>query len=216
MLYRDDAQTGRQSELHPEVTPAMKSGVTTGNKKPATPCGLTGSVNAPEWIRTTDLVLRSQRAIAPNVHKARTGNPLAPRVCPLFVDTSPRFEDKSYPRELHPQERAACLDSAPSSCPDWLAEPSTRIERRFAEFHRANPHVYAEFERRALQLHRAGARRIGAKAIAERIRWDINIRTLGDEYKINNSYTALYARLLIHHHPELADVIELRRRKGAA
>lgn len=104
------------------------------------------------------------------------------------------------------------LDGAPA----WLAWPRTRLERRFAEFHAANPHVFAEFERRALQLARAGARRIGAKAIAERIRWDIHIRTLGDEYKLNNSFVALYARLLIHHHPQLADVIETRQRRGEA
>lgn len=100
--------------------------------------------------------------------------------------------------------------------PPWLVRPITKLERRFAEFHAANPHVYAEFERRALQLYRAGARRIGAKAIAERIRWDVHVRTLGNEYKLNNSFVSLYARLLIHRHPELADVIELRQRKEAA
>lgn len=100
--------------------------------------------------------------------------------------------------------------------PHWLAWPITKLERRFAEFHAANPHVYAEFERRALQLYRAGAQRIGAKAIAERIRWDVHVRTLGDEYKLNNSFVSLYARLLIHRHPELADVIETRQRKEEA
>lgn len=100
--------------------------------------------------------------------------------------------------------------------PHWLAWPITKLERRFAEFHAANPHVYAEFERRAMELYRAGARRIGVKAIAERIRWDVHVRVLTEDYKINNSLVALYARLLIHRHPELAEVIELRQRKEAA
>lgn len=100
--------------------------------------------------------------------------------------------------------------------PPWLVWPQTRIERRFAEFHRQNPHVYAEFERRAMELYRAGARRIGVKAIAERIRWDVHVRVLSTDYKIDNSLVSLYARLLIHRHPELAEVIELRQRKEAA
>lgn len=100
--------------------------------------------------------------------------------------------------------------------PPWLVWPHTRIERRFAHFHGANPHVYAEFERRAMELLCAGARRIGVKAIAERIRWDVHVRVLTEDYKINNSLVALYARLLIHRHPELAEVIELRQRKEAA
>lgn len=100
--------------------------------------------------------------------------------------------------------------------PHWLVWPQTRIERRFAEFHRQNPHVYAEFERRAMELYRAGARRIGVKAIAERIRWDVHVRVLTEDYKINNSLVALYARLLVHRRPELTEVIELRRRKEAA
>ncbi len=32
-------------------------------------------------------------------------------------------------------------------------------------------------------------------------------------FKINNNHTSLYARLLIHRHPELKSVIELRVRK---
>lgn len=139
-------------------------------------------------------------------------NPATARQIPLEF-SAPRGADRA---ECGPSEAPSLSVVTSPPNPDWLVEPSTRIERRFAEFHRANPHVYAEFERRALQLHRAGARRIGAKAIAERIRWDIYIRTLSDDYKINNSYVSLYARLLIHRHPQLADVIELRRRKEAA
>ena len=100
--------------------------------------------------------------------------------------------------------------------PSWLAWPQTKLERRFAEFHAANPHVYLEFERRAMELLCAGVRRIGVKAIAERIRWDVHVRVLTPDYKIDNSLVSLYARLLIHRRPELAEVIELRQRKEAA
>lgn len=105
---------------------------------------------------------------------------------------------------------------AQTADPHWLQWPTTKLERRFAEFHKRNPHVYAEFERRAMELYRAGATKIGVKAIAERIRWDVRVRTLGDEFKVNNSWVSLYARLLIHRRPELADVIETRQRRGEA
>jgi hypothetical protein len=36
--------------------------------------------------------------------------------------------------------------------PGWLTNPSTRLEREFAVFHASNPHVYEEFERRALEF----------------------------------------------------------------
>lgn len=103
-----------------------------------------------------------------------------------------------------------------ASWPAWLLYPSSKIERRFASFHALNPHVYLQFEARASEAHRAGAARIGMKAIAERIRWDVHTRTLGEEFKLNNTFVALYARLLIWRRPELAALIELRRRKNGA
>jgi hypothetical protein len=55
--------------------------------------------------------------------------------------------------------------------PGWLINPETKLERRFARWAKDNPDVLAEFERRALALHRAGQRRIGVKQVAEVIRY---------------------------------------------
>jgi hypothetical protein len=95
------------------------------------------------------------------------------------------------------------------------------IEERFASFDAANPHVYVALERLArLRLIR-GDKRIGVKALWEELRrtlaktalaYDPDLGT--DGYKLNNDFTALYARKLIDGHPELAAVIEVRRRKG--
>jgi len=49
------------------------------------------------------------------------------------------------------------------------------IERRFAEFHMRNPHVFDLFRRYALMALRKGYVRYSAKAIFERVRWEINI-----------------------------------------
>src|SRR5688500_5975286 len=114
-----------------------------------------------------------------------------------------------------PIYRPTPVDDLPmfAADPHWLREPRTKLERQFAEFHAANPHVADLFERYALEAWKAGARRVGAKAIAERIRWDQRVRVISDEWKINNSLVALYARLLIHRHTILADVIETRERQ---
>jgi hypothetical protein len=96
--------------------------------------------------------------------------------------------------------------------PGWLVNPETKLERRFARWAKDNPDVLAEFERRALALHRAGQRRIGVKQVAEVIRYYAAVERRGERYKVNNSYTACIARWLIFRHPELADAIETRRR----
>lgn len=104
------------------------------------------------------------------------------------------------------------------------AKPS--IDQRFAEFWQANPHVWAELKRLAFARLEAGSKRIGVKALWEELRARLAKRELaydsdfeqppagGPVYKLNNDFTAMYARKLIQNHPELAAVIEIRRRKG--
>lgn len=74
----------------------------------------------------------------------------------------------------------------------------------------ANPHVLSMFIDLALQLQRAGRRRIGAKAIVERMRWEYMLRTDGDGFKLNNNWTSRLARAAVRRRPELADVFEFR------
>ena len=96
--------------------------------------------------------------------------------------------------------------------PGWMICPETKLERRFVAWARENPDLLREFEVRALRLHRAGADRIGVKAIAEVVRYDHTVSGRGDEYKVNNSLLALVSRWLLWRHPELSDAIETRRR----
>jgi hypothetical protein len=97
--------------------------------------------------------------------------------------------------------------------PRFLAEPSSSLEERFARFHRENPSLYREFERRALALYHAGATRVGIAMIAEAIRYDDAVARRG-AYKVNNSYRAFYSRMLLHDHPELSSLIETRGRES--
>lgn len=121
----------------------------------------------------------------------------------------------SAPTRVPPVHRPTPTGDLPlfASDPHWLTHPRTKLERRFADFHAANPHVASLFERYALEAWKAGARRIGVKAIAERIRWDQRTRVISADWKINNSLVSLYARLLIHRHPMFHELIETRERQ---
>jgi hypothetical protein len=105
----------------------------------------------------------------------------------------------------------------PRAVPTWLAAPQSALERRFARFHEASPQVYRALETAALRELAQGARWIGIGQLCEQLRADPAIATAGDAFKINNSYRALYARLLLHRYPRLHGVLRVRdrREKGA-
>lgn len=108
------------------------------------------------------------------------------------------------------------FDIAPpnSKDPAWLLSPQTDLEKAFKAFHEANPHVYTRLEERAIRD--AGSNRLSISKLAEQLRADIGTSTVGDAFKINNSYRALYARLLIHRNPVLDGKFELRVRRDRA
>lgn len=88
------------------------------------------------------------------------------------------------------------------------------IEERFSRFHEQNPHVYQALRTVALWCM-ANDKRMGIKAIYERVRWEFNLRTDGEPYRLNNSYTSLYSRLLMELEPKLDGFFETRRRRAA-
>ena len=95
---------------------------------------------------------------------------------------------------------------------DFTALPDEELA--WADFHKANPAVYATFERFALEAlkHR---RKFGARMIWERMRWEVLIVTRGSDYKLNDHYTPFYARLFMREHPEHAGCFETRGRDRA-
>jgi hypothetical protein len=98
--------------------------------------------------------------------------------------------------------------------PEFVVTPSTRIERDFKLFHEANPHVYAELEELARRWwEKRHPRRMGIATIYETARYNRHLSTNSPKgFKLNNNFRALYARLLIAHHPEWDGVIETRER----
>jgi hypothetical protein len=99
-----------------------------------------------------------------------------------------------------------------ASANDPLFEQSENsLYARFLHFHIKYPSVYIFFERFSLQLIQAGRKKIGAKMIAERVRWECYTGSKDErEFKINNNFIAYYARLFTDHHPEFQSYFEFR------
>lgn len=77
------------------------------------------------------------------------------------------------------------------------------LSQRFEAFARHNPNVEVSIVAVARELKRLGFDRCSMKLIFERLRWRYAIQTRGDPYKLNNSYTSFYARLVMSQHPDL-------------
>lgn len=104
---------------------------------------------------------------------------------------------------------ATLFDLQPLVEPEYAHEAT--LAERFVAFHEANPHVADMLEALAAEWLAAGNRKVGAKALVERLRWESGLRTNGEPYRINNSHVSFYSRLLIERHPDWADCIDLRR-----
>lgn len=99
------------------------------------------------------------------------------------------------------------LDLAPLVTPVYA--PGMTLDERYAAWIVLNPHVLDLMERLAEPLIRNG-HKVGAKAIAERIRWEAKTRTTGDVYRVNNSYVSRLARDLVARRPEWDAFIDRR------
>jgi hypothetical protein len=93
-------------------------------------------------------------------------------------------------------------------------ETGMTIEESFGIFHRANPHIYRLLRQMALEYKRAGNARCGMKMLWEVLRYHSAVQTRGEPYKLNNNYTALYARELMRNEPELRGFFETRERRA--
>lgn len=92
------------------------------------------------------------------------------------------------------------------------------LEQQFELFHRLNPQVYERLHDIALQLRRRGRQKIGMKMLFEVLRWQHAMTTTdpASEFKLNNNYTAFYARLLMERDQRLAGMFETRAQRHHA
>ena len=87
---------------------------------------------------------------------------------------------------------------------------SASIQDRFEAFHHANPWVYRAVVALSRQLVGRGRSRIGIGMIFEVLRWQYQLQTVGDDFKLNNNYRSRYARLIEDNCPDLVGVFEKR------
>jgi len=91
---------------------------------------------------------------------------------------------------------------------DIFAAAKSKIEKQFDTFDFDNPKVYELFKKFTFEALEAGHCHISADMVCHRIRWETNIETRSAGYrpdkrelKINNNYTAYYARKFMTDYP---------------
>lgn len=89
------------------------------------------------------------------------------------------------------------------------------IEERFPIWVAANGHLVEYITRRSLGAARRGAKRLSMKAIFEEIRASASVDNGGPvEWRLDNSFTAPMARLLMDRNPELRGLFETRSQRS--
>ena len=83
----------------------------------------------------------------------------------------------------------------------------------FKTYHNQNLHLYRKILEVARQAKRLGFKQFSINSIYERIRWE-TAESGNDEYKLNNSYRADYARKIMEEHPlEFSGFFKIRELK---
>lgn len=86
----------------------------------------------------------------------------------------------------------------------------SRLDQRFEEFHSKNHHVYEKLVEMAYELKNAGHKHIGIKMLFETLRYTTMIRTTGSDFKLDNSYSSRYTRLIEQNEPKLVGLFQKR------
>lgn len=88
------------------------------------------------------------------------------------------------------------------------------IEDAFNLFDEENPHIYDLFKKYLREWYRANKNNPNAKTssklIINRIRWEVATTTTATDFKINDAFTAYYARKFASEHPGFAHIFEYR------
>ncbi len=91
-------------------------------------------------------------------------------------------------------------------------QTGTTIEEAFNIFHKDNPHIYQKFAEQCFLAVNKGKKKTSAKMIINVIRWHSYLETnTDDEYRINDAFSAHYARKFIEDYPQHNELFELRR-----
>lgn len=92
--------------------------------------------------------------------------------------------------------------------------PETTIREAFLRFQKDNPQVERALVRLCRQARAKGIERLGIGRLFEVLRWEHDLNTGGEEFKLNNNYRSYYARLIMWRYPDLRGIFELRKLHG--
>lgn len=111
-----------------------------------------------------------------------------------------------------PFDTAAAPDDAPPPLNGTrrLRDVRVPIRDRFEAYHARHPEVYNLLVRMARAAQQRG-QRFGIKALFEIVRWQRYVeRDEGAAWKLNNVFTAWYARRIMEQEPDLQGFFETR------
>jgi|TARA_R110002072_G_scaffold127164_1_gene264408 hypothetical protein len=87
------------------------------------------------------------------------------------------------------------------------------LGRDWVTWHNRNPQFFTLFERFTNEAISRGHNNLSGWLIANRVRWETNIVTRGNEYKIKNDFIALFARLFMVRHQQYIGFFRTKRMK---
>ena len=89
---------------------------------------------------------------------------------------------------------------------------STYDERlaAFQKFDAANPGIYLEFVRFTREIKATGRDHYSPRAIAHRVRYETDLRVVGEDFKLNNNHVLFLREKLEREHPELKGFLRSR------
>lgn len=96
-----------------------------------------------------------------------------------------------------------------------MSTRADEIEARARAFVEKNPTVWRLFVRFTHELIRAGREHYSSDAVIHRIRWYTVVETHGDEFKVNNNFSAVFARWFHEAYPEHAGFFRTRERTSS-
>jgi hypothetical protein len=96
--------------------------------------------------------------------------------------------------------------------PSLFDSPKAQLtaQQRFEEFCRRNPRVYSLICEHARRLKAAGRSRYSIKTIWAVMRWESDVRTFGERFKLDDRYYSRFARLVMQREPDLAGFFATR------
>lgn len=95
----------------------------------------------------------------------------------------------------------------------FFSHYSKNTLEEFKKFHKDNPHIYEEFKKLAYRMKKTGRKKYSSKMIINVLRWESDLRSSGDEFKINDKFQSIYGRLLAYQDPSFEEFFEFRIRE---